>query len=99
MIDLKMITTREELREITGLSSDNHDEALWNAGFNLDDWDVCFVSDVPLTNRNGWDYPTEDAWDIPIEDARWLVNQMECYCVGYEHTKYNGKHYYMVYHS
>lgn len=86
MIDLKMLTTREDLREITGLLSDNHDEALWDAGFNLDDWDVCFVSDVPL----------DDDWD---NEAWWLVNKMECHCVGYEHVEYNGKHYYMVYHS
>ena len=84
MIDLKMLTTREDLREITGLPSDNHDEALWTAGFNLDDWDVCFVSDVPLDEDR-------EAW--------WLLIKMECHCVGYEHTEYNGKHYYMVYHS
>lgn len=86
MIDLKMLTTREDLREITGLPSNNHDQALWDAGFNLDDWDVCFVSDVPL----------DDDWN---SEAWWLVTKMECHCVGYEHTEYNGKHYYMVYHS
>ena len=48
MIELKMLTSREDLRKITGLPRDNHDEALWDVGFNLDDWDVCFVSDVPL---------------------------------------------------
>lgn len=83
MIDLKMLTTREDLRKITGLPSDNHDKALWDAGFNLDDWDVCFVSDIPLTEENAW----------------WLVIKMECHCVGYEHVEYGGKHYYMVYHS
>jgi hypothetical protein len=91
MIELKMLTTREDLREITGLSSGNHDAALWEIGFNLDDWDVCFVSDVPLTSDDGWDEPINDAW--------WLVNRMEGYCCGYEHVEYNGKHYYMVYHS
>ena len=83
MIELKMITTREDLRKITGLPSDNHDKALWDAGFNLDDWDVCFVSDVELD------------WD----NAGWLMCQMDAYCCGAEHTAYNGKHYYMVYHS
>lgn len=86
MIELKMLTTREDLREITGLPSDNHDKALWDAGFNLDDWDVCFVADIPL----------DDDWD---SEAWWLVNKMDSRCVGYEHTEYNGKHYYMVYHS
>ena len=92
MIDLKMITTREDLRKITGSPSDNHDEALWDAGFNLDDWDVCFVSDVPLTID-------EDGYEDQIEDAYWLVWKMKNYCVGYEHVEFNGKHYYMVYHS
>lgn len=49
MITLKMLTSREDLQKITGLPSDNYDEALWDAGFNLDNWDVCFVSNVPLT--------------------------------------------------
>ena len=34
MIELKMLTTREYLRKITGLPGDNHDKALWDAGFN-----------------------------------------------------------------
>lgn len=84
MIELKMLTKREDLRKITGLPSDNHDEALWDAGFNLDDWDVCFVSDVPLEDE-------DDAW--------WLLIKMECHCVGYEHVEFGGKHYYIVYHS
>ena len=92
MIELKMITTREDLRKITGLPSDNHDEALWDAGFNLDDWDVCFVSDVPLTID-------EDGYEEPIKDAYWLVLKMENHCVGYEHVEYGGKHYYIAYHS
>lgn len=96
MIELKMITNREDLRKITGLPSDNHDEALWDAGFDLDDWDVCFVSDVPLTltmcdNDGAWEDPNDDAW--------WLVSRMETYCVGYDHVEYDGKHYYIVHHA
>lgn len=98
MIELKMITTREDLCKTTGLSSDNHCRALWDAGFDLDDWDVCFVSDVPLT-KHMEDPEEECEWDDPIDDAYWLVRQMDCYCCGYEHIEYNGKHYYMVYHS
>ena len=97
MIDLKMITTREDLRKITGLPSDNHDKALWAAGFNLDDWDVCFVSDIPLTtlviDADG------DGWDDPIDEAMWLILRMENWCVGYKHVEYDGKHYYIGYHS
>lgn len=96
MIELKMLTTREDLREITGLPSDNHDEALWDAGFNLDDWDVCFVSDVPLTLTM---CDSEGAWEDPHDDAWWLVSRMENYCVGYDRVEYGGKHYYLVHHS
>ena len=93
MIELKMITNREDLRKITGLPSDNH---VWDSGFNLDDWDVCFVSDMPLTvtmcdHDGAWEYTNDDAW--------WLVSRMENYCVGYDHVEYDGKHYYMVHHS
>lgn len=78
---------REELLILTGLPNS---DALWEAGFNLDDWDFGFVSDVE------WD----DSW----EDSHryyeyWLLNHMGMRCVGYEHTEYNGKHYYMSYHS
>ena len=92
MIELKMLTTEDDLQKVTGLT---HDQ-LWYEGFNLDDWDACFVSDIPLTVlvRDG-----DCKWLEPICDAYWLVRQMENYCVGYEHTEYNGKHYYMVYHS
>ena len=97
MIELKMLTTREDLCKITGLPSDNHYNALWKAGFDLDDWDVCFVSDIPLTVPEIDE--DEHEWDEPIEDAYWLVRRMEDYCCGYSHTEYNGMHYYMVYHS
>lgn len=80
--------TREELRELTGLPGDNHDEALWDAGFNLDDWDFGFVSDTEW--HDNWDYPYYQSW---------MVSHMDSYCVGYEHTEFKGKHYYMLYHS
>lgn len=92
MIDLKMFNTEKELSILTGLT---HGE-LWNAGFNLDDWDVGFQADMELTRTES---DKEDTWTTPIDDAWWLINRMDDYCVGYEHNEYNGKHYYMVYHS
>lgn len=71
---------------------DGDDEALWDAGFNLDDWDVCFVSNVPLTQF-------EDGYKEPIDEAWWLVSRMENWCVGYEHVEYGGKHFYITHHS
>ena len=92
MIELKMIATRDDLKKETGLTSDQ----LWDADFDLDDWDVCFVSDTPLTKEY-----EEDGfkWDEPIDDAYWLVNRMDQYCCGFRITEHNGKWYYMVYHS
>lgn len=83
--------TREELRELTGLPGDNYDEALWNAGFNLDDWDFGFVSDEEWSDAWGWTNGSYMEW--------WLLYKMENHCVGYEHTEYNGRHYYIAYHS
>ena len=92
MIDLKMFSSEKELSILTGL---DHEE-LWDAGFNLDDWDVGFQSDIELTRIEHDGY---DTWTTSIDVAWWLVNQMDNYCVGYKHNEYKGKHYYMVYHS
>ena len=47
--------TREDLRELTGLPGDDYDKALWDAGFDLDDWDWGFVSDTLWPED--WDGP------------------------------------------
>lgn len=92
MKTITWFSTREELRELTGLPADDHDRALWDAGFNLDDWDFGFVSDVRW--RNGW---------LDGDDGKyfewWLLSHMENHCVGYEETEYNGKFYYIAHHS
>ena len=92
MKTITLFDTREELRELTGLPADDHDIALWNAGFNLDDWDFGFVSDKEFSE--GW---------MDGDDHRyyeyWILSRMAAHCVGYEHTEYNGRHYYMLYHS
>lgn len=88
---ITFFSTREELREMTGLPGDNHDRALWDAGFNLDDWDFGFMTD------REWN---EEAWFCsgPYYEY-WLLQHMINHCVGYSHTEYNGRHYYMTYHS
>lgn len=73
------------------------DEALWNVGFDLDDWDICIESDTRLLRRvsdgrGSW-------WDEPLKEAYWLVSQMENYCCGYNEVEYNGKWYYTVHHA
>lgn len=89
MINLRITDNREDIRRWTGLPSDNYDKALWDVGFNLDDWDMCIESDVRLVDDYG--NSQTDAW--------WLVNQMEGYCCGYNEVEYNGKWYYTVHHA
>ena len=89
MINLRITDNREDIRRWTGLPSDNYDKALWDVGFNLDDWDMCIESDVRLVDDYG--NSQTDAW--------WLVNQMENYCCGYNEVEYNGKWYYTVHHA
>lgn len=96
MIELKMIATEEDLKRETGLDHDG----LWDVGFNLDDWDVCFVSKVRLVeepDEEDRDYGYE--YGEPIDDAYWLIRRMESWCVGFEEVVYDGKYYYTAYHS
>ena len=79
---ITFFSKESELSKLTGL---NH-EQLWDAEFDLDDWDFCFVSDTEFDMMNS-------AYEF------FMLSRMERYCVGYEHVEYNGKHYYMVYHS
>lgn len=93
MINLRMTDNREDIRAWTGLPADNYDEALWEAGFNLDDWDVCFESDKRLVQECGED---GDTWLEPIGEAWWLVHQMGGY---FNEVEYNGKWYYTAHHA
>ena len=90
MKNVTFFHTREELRELTGLPADDHDKALWEAGFDLDDWDFGFVSDTEWNTDWSGDHPYYE-W--------WLLTRMEYHRAGYEHTEYGGRHYYLVYHS
>lgn len=82
MKTVTFFSEESELSELTGL---NHDQ-LWDAGFDLDDWDFGFVSDTKF-DYDGTSYEF------------FMILKMESYCVGYRYVEYNGKHYYMVYHS
>lgn len=101
MINLRMTDNREDIRKWTGLSSENHDMALWEAGFNLDDWDVCFESDTRLCQP--CEELDEDGFPLyepePIAEAGWLVRRMDEYYVGFDEVEYNGKWYYTVHHA
>ena len=109
MINLIMMGSEKDLEKLTGLDHNG----LWDAGFNLDDWDVCFVSDVPLHSRVETVHHENRIWeeqydeevyelncdDPNYDDVHWLYWQMESYCVGFNHVEHGGKHYYTVHHS
>lgn len=74
--------TCKELCQLTGLS----EEKLWDFGFDLDDWDWGFVSELP------WNYGHS-------RFEKFVLQHMDSYCAGYKHVEYGGRHYYMLYHS
>lgn len=90
-----MFNTIDSLKKLTGLRT--YDE-IWDAGFDVDDWDVGFQSDFPFTSESE-DIDGEEYCISTRADSRWLVDCMASYCVGFTHTKYKGKHYYLVHHA
>jgi hypothetical protein len=108
--NITFFDTREELRALTGLPDDNYDQALWDAGFNLDDVDFGFVSDVLLDRETSSTYHSEwtgedivesersTNWDLPYY-ASWLIDHAANHCVGYDYVNFGGKHYYLVHHA
>ena len=86
MKTITFFSTEDELKRLTGLTH----EDLWEVGFNLDDWDWGFVSDTEWEGYFSAEHPYYEYW---------LLSRMDSYCVGYEHTEFDGKHYYMLYHS
>jgi len=79
--------TTKDLETLTGLTTDK----LGSAGFDLDDMDFGFVAEKEW-NQDGWDD------DDPCYES-WLLYRMGSYCMGYKHTEFNGRHYYILYRS
>lgn len=102
LVHLTVFETEEDLMLLTGVK---HRNDLWDAGFDLDDWDIGFCSDKPLhrapdkEEQEEYGYGKDKMiWDFDTP-AYWLMERMENYCVGPSYTEYNGKHYYMVHHA
>lgn len=85
-IKLEMFNTEADLQELTGLTHDK----LMKAGFILDDWDIGFQTDRHMLNAY-----EDDGAGL----TAWLTQQMDDWCCGYREFIYNGKFYYLVYHS
>ena len=79
-------------------------EKLWDAGFNLDDWDQGFCCDEllhtphPGETEDGYDYEEYYGLDWK-DDVHWLGMEMNNYCVGPNYCEFEGKHWYTVHHS
>ena len=95
-IDVKMFTTATELLRLTGLPDR---EALWHAGFDMDDWDVGFrlpiVIHLEETDSEG-EVHIEPDYNSPYY---WLMSRICGHCAGASHTEYGGYHYYMSHHA
>ena len=100
MLKLIVFETEEERCELTGLT----EHELWQKGFNLDDWEIGFQSEVKLHKtptkkdiENGYrENELIALFDLP---AHWLMSQMNAYCVGANYVFLDGKHYYTVHHA
>lgn len=80
--------TVEELTALTGLSYD----ALWEAGFDLDDWDYGFVTVEEWPD-------TENLWNDECPYYRWSIASMLENTCRIEHYEWQGRHYHMKYHA
>lgn len=91
MLNLVVFETEEELCELTGLT----EHELWQKGFNLDDWEIGFQSEVKLHKTptkkdiaNGYrENELIALFDLP---AHWLMSQMNAYCVGANYVFWTG---------
>ena len=105
MIALTYFESEEDLQRLTGLDHDG----LWDAGFNLDDWDFGFRTKRKLHNEKvskwvsewtGTEYEEKDiSFRDNLSEGYYLYRFVEGNCVGCQATFYKGYWYYMEYHS
>jgi hypothetical protein len=86
MKTVTFFSTVSDLQRLTGLTCNE----LWNKGFDLDDWDWGFVSDTEWVGYYGVGHAYYEYW---------LLSRMSDYCAGFTHVEFEGRHYYMLYHS
>ncbi len=95
MMRITVFTTLKELESLTGLTTSE----LWDAGFNLDDWDIGFKCPAPLHDVS---VPADDDGDLSEDYGNpyhWLFARMQNYCVGPSFVKHKRSYYYLVHHS
>lgn len=78
-----------QLQTLTGLDH----KGLWDAGFNLDDWDYGFVTVEEWPDPDGM-------WSADVPEYQWhLPMLISGNCCAFTHTEWQGRHYYMRYHA
>ena len=96
--NLTLFSTIADLEHLTGLSY----EGLWEAGFDLDDFDFGLSSDVPLhTYERADDWPDSDPGIIAGTGdmaADWIVSSMTHHRGEPLITEYDGRYWYLLHH-
>jgi len=78
-----------QLQALTGLDHNG----LWDAGFDLDDWDYGFVTVEEWPDPDG-------TWSANVPEYQWhLPMLISANCCDFTHTEWQGRHYYMRYHA
>lgn len=90
MVNLTWFESEQDLQKLTGLDHNG----LWDAGFDLDDWDFGFVTDEKL-RLDVYDYCDYNC------GYYYLIKQlvMNNFALEPTCTEYNGRYYYMCYHA
>ena len=101
MLRFTWFETLDELQSLTGLTR----EQLWDAGFNLDDWDFgirCnkILHEVPSkSDIEAGEYHEDELIVDYDREGYWLMQHMLNHCVGPDYVKFGRWHYYLVHHA
>lgn len=88
MINLTWFESEKDLQRLTNL----YHGSLWNNGFDLDDWDFGIMTDQKL------DMHVEDSGDMDC-GYYYLIKALNNSAYATREVYFNGKYYYMRYHS
>lgn len=101
VVRLTWFSSLEELQKLTGMTK----AELWDAGFNLDDWDFGIRSSRRLhrsptkeeiADGDAYEDELKPDWD---GEACWLMDRMNEHCVGPSYVKLGRWHYYLLHHA
>ena len=86
------VTFFDNERQLQALTGLDH-KGLWDAGFDLDDWDYGFVT------MEEW-YDPDAPCSANVPEYQWhIMSLIASNCCELRHVEYKGRHYYMRYHA